>query len=63
MQKKNGAGFLKDVFFNVYSKKQKAPTSLTCKISAIKQALGHFLSIFLKISLEETTVASYIQFH
>ena len=32
----------------------------TCKISTIKQALGHFLSILLKMKLKGTTVTNYI---
>ena len=32
--KKYGTGFVIDIFINMYSEKQKAAMSLTCKISA-----------------------------
>ena len=46
---------------NVYSKKQKAVMTPTCKTSTINQALRHFLPILLKIPLQGTIVANYIR--
>ena len=45
MLKMYAVGFLKDIFYQCLQKKQKAAMSLTCKISTIKQDLGHFLHI------------------